>query len=323
VRREGTMFVDDDGPFLFAGYSLFSALAHLLQDNEEWVQRNLDAALALDGPRVLLCMGSPGDNNWEDRMVDPRHPRFKDELRKLLHMIRERKQRGIFDIFGDVTLEARSFGLERHVDQCCDVFLEFPDQILYVKISNEGIGISDQEIRHLAERVKARTPFLISGVSSMDEFDVYAARTERKVTGDGGIWDHTEQPYDMHKQSSRILCDEEPIGFESSINKDNDPLRNAAHAACAYVTGGAAYVLHTRVGVRGGGKVDVAKFGPWQNLWEQPDGMTWCGCWRRCGTSIRMTAPGGGESATAIRRAKGSIRSARDRFSRSILVGGS
>jgi hypothetical protein len=61
----------------------------------------------------------------------------------------------------------------------------------------------------------------------------------------------------------------EPIGPQSSVAADNDPLRLTMAAAYTWLCNGATYVLHTGAGIRGGGAADVAR-GRSANIWEVP-----------------------------------------------------
>jgi hypothetical protein len=140
-----------------------------------------------------------------------------------------------------------------------------------VGVSNEGIGFPETEEiwRHVA-RVQGFFPFLCSGVCSIEgpTDTVFAGRTERKVDGDGGMWEHTEQPYDL-KDTALIASDEEPIGPQSSVAEDDDPLRNTTHAACAWLMRAPIYVYHCGAGIRGGGQADLDR-GRYSNLYDQP-----------------------------------------------------
>jgi hypothetical protein len=59
----------------------------------------------------------------------------------------------------------------------------------------------------------------------------------------------------------------EPIGPQSSVAADADPVRLALSFATTFVAGNAAYVYHSGAGVRGGGAADLA-IGRKANLFE-------------------------------------------------------
>jgi hypothetical protein len=263
VRANGKSLADDAGPFQALGTSFFWNLWGLRADRGRTIQ-NLDALAAVDAIRILCCVGEDGDPNedtWWDRTVDPTWPDFQAVLRDGFRLVGARNKRVIVTVFGDVTSRVPT-PADRlaHLDRVLDVCLEFPEQVLNIGISNEGIGFDDiDEILALTQRVRDRTPFLVSSVSSLDSppATVFAGRTDRKVTGDGGMWEHTEQPYDLREASVGPASDEEPIGIASSVANDDDSLRHAAHAATAWICGAPIYVIHTGAGTRGGGDWDV------------------------------------------------------------------
>jgi hypothetical protein len=61
----------------------------------------------------------------------------------------------------------------------------------------------------------------------------------------------------------------EPIGIDSSVAAEADPVRLAAGAITSWITGEAAYILHHGAGIRAGGAADLAR-GRKANVWEQP-----------------------------------------------------
>jgi hypothetical protein len=65
----------------------------------------------------------------------------------------------------------------------------------------------------------------------------------------------------------RVWINNEPIGPQSSIATEDDPVRLAMGAAMSWISGMAAYTLHTGAGVRGGGVAD-RDLGRPANLWE-------------------------------------------------------
>jgi len=263
---------DARGPFNALGVSLFWLLWGLKHDHARAVQ-NLDACVGADVIRILCCVGQP-DDSWHDRIIDPRWPDFQALLAEALELLQARGMRALVTIFGDATDAVPDEAARTaHVEQVCEVLNAYPEAVYYVGISNEGIGFPDdgyaEILRHVA-RVQDLTPFLCSSVCSLDEAPatVYAGRTERKVEGDGGMWEHTEQPYDL-RETALVAIDEEPIGPQSSVAEDDDPLRNTTHAACAWLMRAPLYVYHCGAGIRGGGQADLDR-GRYANLYDQP-----------------------------------------------------
>ena len=261
---------DARGPFNALGISFFWLLWGMRHDRERTL-RNLDACQGADVLRIFCCVGQPGDS-WGDRIIDPTWPDFQDVLAASLDAMNARGMRALVTIFADVTQYLPDEGSRAaHVERVCDVLNEHPERVYNVGISNEGIGFPDHAeiLRHVA-RVQEQTPFLVSSVCSIEDAPatVYAARTERKTTGDGGMWEHTEQPYDL-RETPLIASDEEPIGPQSSVAEDDDPLRNTTHAACAWLMRAPLYVFHCGAGIRGGGQADLDRGRP-ANFYDDP-----------------------------------------------------
>jgi len=263
---------DARGPFNALGVSFFWLLWGLKYDRDRTL-RNLDACLGADVLRIFCCVGQPGDS-WEDRMIDPNWPDFQPLLGDALNELQARGMRALVTIFADVTSAVPDEQARvAHVERVCEVLNQHPDQVYNIGVSNEGIGFPDDgyaEIWRHVEAVRDLTPFLVSGVCSVEgpHDTVFAGRTERKVQGDGGMWEHTEQPYDL-KDTALIASDEEPIGPQSSVAEDDDPLRNTTHAACAWIMRAPIYVYHCGAGIRGGGQADLDR-GRYANFYDQP-----------------------------------------------------
>jgi hypothetical protein len=270
VHAEHKALVDDRGPFNVVAVSFFWLLWGLKFDRERTI-RNLDYCLGADVLRIFCCVGQPGDS-WQDRIIDPNWPDFQDVLADALYEMKVRGMRALVTIFADVTQNVpNESSRTAHVDRVLQVLLQHPECVCNVAISNEGIGFDGtSEINRHVARVQQQSAFLCSGLCSVEEppATVFAARTERKTTGDGGMWEHTEQPYDL-KDTHLVASDEEPIGPQSSVAEDDDPLRNTAHAVCAWVCRAPIYCYHCGAGIRGGGQADLDR-GRHANFFDQP-----------------------------------------------------
>jgi len=263
---------DDRGPVNLLGVSFFWLLWGLKYDYDRTI-KNLDACVGADVVRMLCCVGQP-DDSWSDRIIDPNWSDFSDVLEHALELLQARGMRALVTIFGDATSAVPDEASRAaHVDRVCTVLNRYPAAVVNVGVSNEGIGFPDDgyaEILRHTERVRATTPFLVSSVCGLEDAPatVYAARTERKIEGDGGVWEHTEQPYDL-RNTELVASDEEPIGPQSSVAEDDDPLRNTTHAVCAWLCRAPLYVYHCGAGIRGGGAADVER-GRYANFYDQP-----------------------------------------------------
>jgi hypothetical protein len=100
------------------------------------------------------------------------------------------------------------------------------------------------------------TPHFDRDVSKSDGYD----RPVRQP------WEMLFAPRDLDIQA---YVNNEPIGPQSSVAEDGDPLRLAMAAATTWLAQGAGYTLHTGAGIRGGGAADLAR-GRSSNVWEVP-----------------------------------------------------
>jgi hypothetical protein len=95
---------------------------------------------------------------------------------------------------------------------------------------------------------------------------------DRDVSSDEGPWRPVRLPWGLQFTGMtlpRVWINNEPIGPQSSVAEDGDPVRIAMGAAVSWLSGLAAYTLHTGAGVRGGGEADQAR-GRAANLWDTP-----------------------------------------------------
>ncbi len=91
--------------------------------------------------------------------------------------------------------------------------------------------------------------------------DVVTIHPDRDISKADGPWRPVRQPWFLQftPDIPELVEIGEPIGPQSSVAEDADPLRLTMAAAVGALCGAGAYCLHTGAGIRGGGAA---------NLWE-------------------------------------------------------
>jgi hypothetical protein len=103
--------------------------------------------------------------------------------------------------------------------------------------------------------------------------DALTFHSDRDTGQQGGAWRPVRELWKLQFSGDgipRVWINNEPIGPQSSVDSDDDPVRLAMSAAMSWLSGMAAYTLHTGAGVRGGGAAD-RDLGRAVNLWEVPN----------------------------------------------------
>lgn len=215
-------------------------------------------------------MGLAGDS-WADRRI------ASDDVATVMAMA----DRG-FDAYGQrawVVLFADGddgtpgeAARERIADAYGDQLQGREHKFLALEICNEranGDKLSVDETRRLTERLQARTrvPVIPSAAATPD--DLQALYTSARLanihhdrfTGspDGGRWEPNWEPFEMPWAacSAQTHISGEPIGPQSSVNEDRDPLRLVMGFVVAHLVGAAGYFFHPGAGIRGGGAWDT------------------------------------------------------------------
>jgi hypothetical protein len=162
------------------------------------------------------------------------------------------------------------------------------EKIHMVEVANEAFstGFEDKkgEIKAYATRLRAELviPVATSSINGprqtlADWYDgsmanVVTVHLDRNITGAGGPWRPVYQA-----RNGQILgrpwSSDEPIGIDSSVARDGDPLRLAMAAAVAWQCQAFDFTLHSGAGIRGG-EDPPAPSHPFErkaNLWDQPE----------------------------------------------------
>jgi hypothetical protein len=283
VRLAGRVFIDDDGPYLAVGASLFWALWGYQNDRQR-LEQHLDyfAARGVDYVRVFAVIGP----RWSDRIVDPRNRSWDGDLAGLLDLAFSRGLRVELTIWQDTDLTPDRMAI---IDRVAAVVSPRPQTIQYFEICNEGYADTSRfpsgwpgEAQVLANALWAKTPHVVA-VTSPAAMDPAAIATwygqtsanlmtphlPREATGDGliGEWRYVRQTWDPQLVSNLAWTNDEGKGPQSSVDEDDDPLRLTMYAGFTWLCGGAGFVLHTGAGVGGGDQASLAR-GRVANLWE-------------------------------------------------------
>ena len=282
VRLVGRVLQDDRGPFLGLGATLFWGVWGYQHDRARLVQHF--ALLRAHGFEFVRMLGTVAGPSWEDRGADPRVAGYDAAIAGVTDLAFEHGLRVGWTIFGDTVATSSSAARQALVDRFLAMSKEREHKILFIEVANEGWqnGFGDrlEELQALGRSLNARTeipitltsppPPLQCGKSLASIYGAGAAdfltlHFDRNVeTRDGG-WGPVRQPLkwpDLFAACRAGLPDVaangEPVGPQSSVASEGDPIHVLTGAAVTFTAGLPIYVWHTGPGVRGGGKSDRA-----------------------------------------------------------------
>ena len=285
VHAEGSAFVDENGPFLALGTTLFWGLWGYEHDRDR-LGRNL-AAVSYAGFDYIRVLGIVGPEGWRDRTVDPRDSRWAGRVAELTDWAYDRYGLRVqWTVFGGVDSTPTPASRATAVERLARALEGRQHKVFAVEVANEGWqngfgGDSGrQELKRLAARVRSRYEGLLATTAprSIDceaQAALYAGSPATLVTLHFPRVEHQWTVLHDAWRSGRLSCaglpdayaNNEPIGPYSSGRDDRDPLRLAMAAAVSWMSGVGAYVLHTGPGIRGGGAEDRRARRP-ANIWE-------------------------------------------------------
>lgn len=295
VRLEGRALVDDAGPFLGHGATLFWGLWGYQHDRErlEANLRYLAETPAIDHIRVLGTVGGPW---WADRTIDPREPGYDAALAGLADLAFDRYGLRLeVTIFGGIDCTPTPTERRALVDRVLEVARGREHKFLLIEIVNEGAGNGFggtegiAELRALTRHANERTAIPVAASSYHEDpaamcalyagqiADVATMHFDRDISKAEGPWRPVRQPWGY---PGELACpvelppgdSNEPIGPFSSVAEERDPTRLIAQTVVAHIAGLPLSVIHTGPGIWGGGKGGAARGIP-ANLWETP-GLT-------------------------------------------------
>jgi hypothetical protein len=291
VRTQGRAFVDDRGPFAALGASLFWAAWGYRHDRAR-LEKNL-AFLADHGFDYIRALGEVGGEHWHDRQIDPRWPDYDAVIAGLTDLAYDKYGLRVeWAIFGGVNFSVTPAAREALIDRFARIAAGREHKILLIEIGNEswqtGFPHPDgtAELRGLAARLKSKLaeagakPILraITSPAGPEAYrktvedpiptdphvgfratydgagaDVGTVHLDRTRSDDG--WNPVRQPWEYRALPGMPPAgsNDEPIGPDSSVASEHDPMRLVMAAVVTYVSGMAGYTYHTKAGIWGGG----------------------------------------------------------------------
>jgi hypothetical protein len=283
VRLEGRAFADEGGPYLAVGASLFWATWGFRHDRPR-LEQNFKF-LADRGVNYIRVLGVVGPRGWADRAVSAADAELESTWAGLTDLAYDvYGLRVQWTIFGGLDATPTAADRAKVVDRFIAAMQARAHKVQHIEIANEGYATGWTELRdearQLATRIRAQTPFAVAvsapgavgdvaswyGGSSANLLTVHLPRD---VVGEGdiGAWRYVRQTWDPWLASPLAWTNNEGKGPQSSVAEDDDPLRLTMYAGLTWLCGGAAFVLHTGAGIRGGGAEDRER-GRAANLWQ-------------------------------------------------------
>lgn len=286
VRLDRRVYVDDGGPFLAVGHSLFWARWGFVHDRER-LERNL-AYLAEHGVDYIRVLGVV---DWPDRYVGASES--DASISGLTDLAFDKYGLRVeWSIFGAIDSTPTPQGREALVRRFVGALAPRREKVQAIEVGNElwstGWQAKEAEAQALAKLL--RQTFNVVAVTSPQELkaegiDAWYRDTGStlltvhlpRIGGNGGAgaWRYVREAWTPASISPLAWANDEGQGPRSSVAADDDPRRLTMYAALTWIGGGAAFTLHTGAGVSGGG--ELAKPGPTHpftraaNVWEAPN----------------------------------------------------
>lgn len=272
---------DDGGMFNALGVTLMYAPWAYKFDRAR-LDANLAAAQRV-GADYVRVLGSVGPEGWTDRVIDPAWSDYDAVIAGLTDLAYDRYHLRVqWSIFGggSVTPADR----DAVVDRFARMTRGRAHKVFAFEIANEGQAFNDDQnaMRALARRLTSQVQNLvaITAVTDTNACATYAGSSATAATmhydrsfggddvqGPDGTIYHVRpirQPWGWPGeyestcggQLPRLVFSNEPIGPQSSVNTDDQPLDIVMAYYTAFVAQNGAYVFHAGPGIRGGGKED-------------------------------------------------------------------
>jgi hypothetical protein len=282
LKLVGAVTLHDKGREFQIGASFFAALWALKNDKDRLV-KNLEF-LSKNNINYIRALGCVGPISWTDRTIDPSWSDYDELVGNLTDLTGSYGMRVQWTIIGDEGLVNSQSARRDLVNRFVQISKGREDKIAFWEVINEYYlkSLSKSEIRELAKILKRETGILtsLSSYNIVENDDLYkdsdadllSIHLDRNTSGLGNEWRPVRQAWEVQfiEHSPRAWISNEPIGPQSSIASETDPLRIAMSAALVQLCGGAAYTLHTGAGIRFGG-IEDKRIGRAENFWEVPN----------------------------------------------------
>ena len=269
VGADGGSFVDGQGRYHALGTTLFWAGWGYRHDRAR-LEQNL-AYIAKAGIDYIRVLGEVGPGSgWEDRQVDPGWPDYDQVVAGLTDLAYDKYGLRVeWSIFGGIGHSQTAASREQLVRRMAAMARARPHKVQHFEIANEGwqtgfdgeAGIAEMRALgsiargsgHLVALTAPTTPDYAKALYGGSAANLLTMHFDRSWNGTGREWRPVRQAWEVQflEKTPRCWTSNEPIGPNSSVTADDDPLRIAMSAAITWLCGGAGYVLHTGAGIRG------------------------------------------------------------------------
>lgn len=276
VSLAGRVLSDDEGPLLAVGASLFWA-AWAYRNDLARLERNLEwlAGYGFDYIRTVGMVGA--QPFWAGREVQPFTFDYWETIEGVTDLAYD--QYGLrvqWVIFADAQVM-----MPDEIDRAAwvDRWAEFAnlrsEKVLFLELANEfwKNGLNARELVDLTARLGSQTEVLVAAstpaghdcasweaVYRGGQADLATIHFDRNDHFTEGKWRPVHLPWKFGscRGMPPAASNNEPIGPNSLVVSDDDPVRIVSSAVMTFVSQLSAYVYHSRAGIRG----DV-------NLWDE------------------------------------------------------
>jgi hypothetical protein len=269
VRAEGKKVRDDNGAFFPLASSFFPWWWAFKNDRDRAVRNMVEISPWADEVRAF---GEVGGASWEDRVIDPRDSGYEDNGKAATDEAFGRyATRTQLTVFGGGT----GADPDMTIGKVIAIIRGREEAFSSVEISNEGNGVDKATQRRLCQRLQAEFPgLLVATTSGSDpwtpegfDLDIASMGTDHSERQPGDEdWRQVRQGCEV-MGFPKVLDNNEPPGFESSVAVLHDPLRLACLRLVGITSGMVKFCHHSGAGIRLGGAADQAR-GRAANFWE-------------------------------------------------------
>jgi len=233
----------------------------------------------IDFTRIFADVSGP---SWTDRAFQFTDPDWMSVARDAVALADECGIRFEWSIFAGPRKGYAPRQYYQACEQLAELIGERLDRVMFLEVRNEQEGPANEtmlECARLLRQLRPEVAVALCGTPEKELPQFYSGSAanlgtvhwERKYEERG--YRPIRQPwgyYELHSMP-RAHVNNEPIGIDSSIASESDPVKLAVGAMTSWVTGEGAYVLHHGAGIRAGGAADLARTPPRKaNVWEQP-----------------------------------------------------